>query len=261
MRVLPQVAGHDLNGLMAYFSAIEMMPEDKKILHVPLMALIDYRGYRLVAVCALPIKRSTICYGSCDAGATVFDSHDECNAAMKDIGERMNVAGHWVGASQPKFIYGPGDIECHLGDDKKLYAVDFSRYMPPQPPEKGKPRGAFLYELLRPELVRQSPVPLSPDAFSGMQREGVKESRQAIRDCYATLQSVIMQYANYMDSDLSEVKQTPPGSGAQREDGVMLRVHMMELLEGELHSRGINVRFLGRIRSLLKPDDKVRLAR
>ncbi len=37
-----------------------------------------------------------------------------------------------------------GDIECHLGTDGKFYVLDFSRYMPPQPPDKSRPRGAFL---------------------------------------------------------------------------------------------------------------------
>ncbi len=40
-------------------------------LHFPLMALIDYRGFRLVAISILPISRSTILYGSADGGATI----------------------------------------------------------------------------------------------------------------------------------------------------------------------------------------------
>lgn len=37
-------AGHDLAGLTAYLGAIEMRPRAMRVLHVPLMALIDFRG-------------------------------------------------------------------------------------------------------------------------------------------------------------------------------------------------------------------------
>jgi hypothetical protein len=39
------------------------------------MALIDYRGFRLVAMSILPISRKTIKYGSADAGLSVH--HDD----------------------------------------------------------------------------------------------------------------------------------------------------------------------------------------
>jgi len=47
-------------------------------LHFPLMAIIDYRGFRIVAVSILPVTPSgpqgTIRYGSPDGGQTVHDS-------------------------------------------------------------------------------------------------------------------------------------------------------------------------------------------
>lgn len=112
-------AGHDLAGLMAYMSAIEMRPRELRLLHVPLMALIDFRGYRLVAICVLPIDRRTICYGSFDAGKTVHSSYPECNAAMKEIGQFLNIMGH-RGASSDHLIYAPIDIEAHKGKDGKV---------------------------------------------------------------------------------------------------------------------------------------------
>jgi hypothetical protein len=41
-------------------------------LNVPLMAVIDYRGFRLLAVSILPISKDTLVYGSSDAGDGVF---------------------------------------------------------------------------------------------------------------------------------------------------------------------------------------------
>jgi hypothetical protein len=72
----------------------------------------------------------------------------------------------------------------------QLYVIDFSRYMPPQPPDKTKPRGAFLYELLRPELVSMSPVPLSPDSFSNMQPLGQAEARKVEFVCFYRIMSL-----------------------------------------------------------------------
>jgi len=36
-----------------------------------------------------------------------------------------------------KMLYGPGDIEGHLGRDGKFYLLDFSRLFPPEAPLKG----------------------------------------------------------------------------------------------------------------------------
>lgn len=57
-----KVAGNELKGLISYFNC--------KIqdLNVPLMALVDYRGFRLIAMSILPCSSETIIYGSCDAG-------------------------------------------------------------------------------------------------------------------------------------------------------------------------------------------------
>ena len=48
-------------------------------LHVPIMALIDYRGYRLIAESILPIKDKTLLYGSKDKGETVIAINPDLN--------------------------------------------------------------------------------------------------------------------------------------------------------------------------------------
>jgi Clustered mitochondria len=62
-----KVAGHELKGLQQY-SACGI-----DALHFPLMAVITYKGFRVVAVSYLPIGEDTIKYGSCDSGKTVHD--------------------------------------------------------------------------------------------------------------------------------------------------------------------------------------------
>ena len=40
-----------------------------KELNFPLMALVDFRGFRLVAISVLPISKKSLIYGSNDAGS------------------------------------------------------------------------------------------------------------------------------------------------------------------------------------------------
>ncbi len=208
-------------------------------------------GYRLVAICVLPIGRDTICYGSFDAGKTVHYQYPGCNAAMKEIGDALNIMGH-RSAQHEHLIYAPIDIEAHLGKDQKFYVLDFARYMPPQPPS-GK-WGGSLYELLRPELVRQSPVPLSPDAFSNMgHSDDARVCRQAIKDIFSKLVKpeeggIVFDYAAVINSTVSKsVSEISEATLNFRNVSAILT--SQEVLVRELHSRGINMRFLGLLRS------------
>ena len=45
--------------------------------------LVDYRGFRLLAVSVLPVSRKTICYGSHDAGFTVHSDYPAFNRKLK----------------------------------------------------------------------------------------------------------------------------------------------------------------------------------
>lgn len=104
----------------------------------------------------------------------------------------MNLKPHIVGADREgnggSLIYGPGDIEGHLGVDGRYYVLDFARLAPPEPTavtyvlQRSPPltyfrfsseRGAFLYRLLRMELVHNNETPLSCDAYSYIGRIGV----------------------------------------------------------------------------------------
>jgi hypothetical protein len=89
------------------------------------MCLIDYRGFRVVAMSLLPVNKETIIYGmyiwylltlfsrralggvvsvsrsnplgSCDAGASVFHSDLYFNELMELAAKRLNLAPHYVG--------------------------------------------------------------------------------------------------------------------------------------------------------------------
>lgn len=70
-----KTGGLELKGLMRYFGCRD--------LHVSLMAVIDYRGFRLVAQSILPIDKSTHVYGSADGGNTIIASNPDFNAVME----------------------------------------------------------------------------------------------------------------------------------------------------------------------------------
>lgn len=81
-------------------------------------AQIDYRGFRLIAESFLPINKASLAYGSHDGGVTVMDLIPELSQAMRLAGERLNIKGHMCGrttTATKKFLYGPTDIEGHLG--------------------------------------------------------------------------------------------------------------------------------------------------
>ena len=112
-----KAAAHELRGLCQYFSA--QVPG----LHFPLLSLIDYKGFRVIAVSVLPIRRDTIRYGSCDSGVTVHARNDDLNAMMQEAARHLNLAPHVVGVRPAacRVLAAAGDIEAHIGDDGKYY--------------------------------------------------------------------------------------------------------------------------------------------
>ena len=108
-------------------------------LHVPLTALINYRGYSLIAQSWLPLDAHTIVYGTPDGGNTIHAKSKEFNAKMKEIGEQINLKPHDVWNSTKVYnrtLYGPADLEGHIGHDKRCYILDCSRLFPPCAPHK-----------------------------------------------------------------------------------------------------------------------------
>ena len=67
-----KVANHDLKSLVRVLHCWEPG------VHLPLMTLVDYRGYRVVCMSLLPINKNTLIHGSCDAGRTIhFDEQTQ----------------------------------------------------------------------------------------------------------------------------------------------------------------------------------------
>jgi len=238
-----KVAGHERKGLVCYFSL--GLPD----VCVPLMAIVDYRGFRLIAISLLPIHSLSLVYGTNDAGETVYNSSRTFNRFMQRAAKRMRLAPHWCGRRDPKRLWSAADIEGHLGDDNRLYLLDFSRTLPPVRPNAKLVNG-HLYCLFRKEFLigslrspdepsgKTSSLPdsaLCSDAYSGFiinDPRNVEHNRAVDRATDFLENDLIPRYTT--KALLYYIMEAQTCSK-------LAEVRIPELM----HSKGINMRYLG----------------
>eukprot|EP01130_Rhizamoeba_saxonica_P005569 TRINITY_DN2221_c0_g1_i2.p1 TRINITY_DN2221_c0_g1~~TRINITY_DN2221_c0_g1_i2.p1 ORF type:complete len:1736 (-),score=335.94 TRINITY_DN2221_c0_g1_i2:57-5264(-) len=246
-----KAGSHELKGLINILNT----RDNATLLNYPLMALIDYRGFRLIAISWLsPLHKHSLVYGSDDGGATVYAEIPELNEQMEIAGKMLNLEPHLVGTCEGKSIAFCGDIEGHIGTDGRYYVLDFARVFPPDmlPTRERKSlqmvmghegklvykRNYPLFHLLRPELVETNEIPLNPDCrspgFSFDEIERKEGRKQIVLATRRLFQDVIPSYAE----DLSQIAP------------VILMEEDYKLTD-EIHRYGINCRHLGRIRKEL----------
>ena len=225
-----KVGGHELKSAMR-FSGV-------RGLNVPLMALIDYRGFRLVAMSWVPtMGEHTIVYGSCDANKDVVHrSNDEFTEMIEGVAHSLNLKPHVCGSVRPQRLMMPVDFEGHAVRDgeghKHFYALDFARVFPPAfdntTPFDYLPN-SYLVRLLRPEFVTSWKEPLSSDACSRFgEHDREAHDSELERATRYLVEHVVPECAAWLDSQ----------KGLSQTD-VMVQVHR----------RGINYRYLGLVRS------------
>eukprot|EP01128_Nolandella_sp_AFSM9_P006750 TRINITY_DN3544_c0_g1_i1.p1 TRINITY_DN3544_c0_g1~~TRINITY_DN3544_c0_g1_i1.p1 ORF type:complete len:469 (+),score=102.11 TRINITY_DN3544_c0_g1_i1:92-1408(+) len=151
-----KIAGHELKSLVHIWNC--RVPE----LCYPLQCLIDYLGFRLVAMILLPINYDTLKVGSSDGGKSINYADRKLVSQMRHIGQKLNLATHKFQDSSFRL---PVDLEGHIGNDGRRYVVDLSRVFPPVPPSGVK--NSNLWQLFRPEFVKDNPSPMCSDGFSG----------------------------------------------------------------------------------------------
>eukprot|EP01088_Endostelium_zonatum_P004850 TRINITY_DN1620_c0_g1_i1.p1 TRINITY_DN1620_c0_g1~~TRINITY_DN1620_c0_g1_i1.p1 ORF type:complete len:1408 (+),score=358.44 TRINITY_DN1620_c0_g1_i1:236-4459(+) len=278
-----KAAGRELDGLNAFITA-SLNTLDKNSsspivpLRFPLMILIDYCGYRVIAMSLLPILgKDSLVYGSCDGGASVKANNSVVNKHMEKIGEALGLAAHSVGG---KSIIGPGDFEIHRSSDPKtdanFYALDFARLMPPEAPSPIKsirekePRSVF-YKLLRPALVanwslKNNSRGLSSDAFTGWG----KDDPNRIKQCQDVISATKYLYDDFIPKlvrnfynsliwssyvrwrTMEDAVQNPAESNIDLEDEAKFYLDLSLEFMVLTHSSGINFRHLGKIRKVIQ---------
>ncbi len=198
--------------------------------HLPLMSLVDYRGYRLVAMSLLPVNNSTLVYGTDDGGKTIKRTNLEFAGIMEEAGRRLKLRPHLCGSDKKKakILASAADIEGHVGLDDKFYLLDFSRTMPPVQPD-GRYLNGHLYQLFRKEFVQKYSKPLCSDAFSGFIMWDKKKDEYNVDVCDATaylFTNVIPNCALDLIHRLSD-----------GQTGISLMTQM--------HRHGVNLRYIG----------------
>lgn len=71
-----------------------------------MQALVDFRGFRLIAMPWLPLKEKI--YGSSDGGKSLNLNNETFNDIMTKAASFLHLNGHYV---SNKFIYSAGDVE------------------------------------------------------------------------------------------------------------------------------------------------------
>lgn len=172
---------------------------------------------------------------------------------MEKAAKSLNLCGHTV---RGQVIFGPGDIELHVGTDHNLYVLDFSRLFPPEHPQRGPPESVF-YNFLRPELVQLYHTPLCSDALTAWVNDD--QNRDQLNDDVTEATKylhhwVIPQFASqfndqtFITSLLEDEMVFLGGSGQAKK-----RISLTELVM-HLHRSGINVRHIGLVRARLQTD-------
>jgi tetratricopeptide (TPR) repeat protein len=220
----------------------------------------------------IPIDESTLVYGSRDGGRSLVCTDPELIRRVKRVAKHLNLASHVVWdeeMNESMKAYTPVDCEGHLGSDGRLYLIDPARrslfqsinnanfsnlayraVFPPEPPAPAI-RGARLFRLLRPELVRLSRRALCSDAFSRFQVEGMENFNRDVQMAHHLLINVVIpEFSAWLSDRYSAVDQ----------DSNMPPIYLRDVVEIEVeaHRRGINFRYLGLVRQGILESDSPR---
>lgn len=253
-----KAAGHDRRGASEYFKT--HTPK----LNVPPVATIDYAGFRVHAVAKLPTQNVIFneegevrkitedqVHGTIRNGDMFLNKHKTAHNALKSASLRLNLDEHCCRGLKDilaQSTCASADIKVyHSKIDDEFYCREFSRAFPPEHPEltphlDRSPRDqSIFWRQLRPELCRKyEGGKLSPDALCliiqrspdrDKQNAGVSEATNHLITTVIPALLADLAWRDFTSFPLSE------GLGLD--------------LTTELHSRGINIRHLGLLRSLL----------
>lgn len=253
---------NDLQGVKAY-SAVDI-----EGLYTLGTVVIDYHGYRVTAQSIIPgilerEQEQSVIYGSVDFGHTVM-SHPKYLDLLAKAAPILRIAHHKVINEKNEEIEICSSVECKgiIGNDGRHYILDLLRTFPPDVNylkldsiELCDELGALGYPFkfkhklccLRQELVdafcdskgNSVDIRFNPDVFSEGVRhqesdiEVLKKERELVKDAAKFL--VINQIQGYIHDSMDHSSAPLDGS----------------MLTESLHTRGINIRYLGRVTKLL----------
>jgi GTPase SAR1 family protein len=227
-----KVAGHELKGLLAYYQCAASGIQ----ISLPMCALLDYLGYRVIAMTLLPIDDSTLRYGSSDGGSTVL-ADPVFSGIMERCAAVLNVDEHVSGG---KIIFSAADVEGHVGRDGRRYLLDLSRSLPPTALNSAKRNClpfAHLYRMFRGEFLSTYTAPLCPDAFSGF----ISDDPRRVARCRRVVEATKVLEERVIPAA------APAIASAVGEALSRATVGASFVLATELHRHGVNVRYIGAV--------------
>jgi len=109
-----KATNHDFLGLTHC-----MLSDDLGDTNYPLLALIDYQGFRLTVMTELPLTKESLLYGSNNAGVTI-KTNEAVHEIMKKISKKLNLRPHMVKGVEMALC---GDVEIHQISNDCYFAL------------------------------------------------------------------------------------------------------------------------------------------
>ncbi|KAJ3694660.1 hypothetical protein LUZ60_000037 [Juncus effusus] len=279
-------ANNDLRGTKAYQQA------DVAGLYNLAMAIIDYRGFRVVAQSIIPgilqgDKSESLLYGSVDNGKKIC-WNESFHAKVVEAGKRLHLKEHEVldGSGNPVKLAAPVECKGIVGSDDRHYLLDLMRVTPRDSNYMG-PEHRF--SVLRPELIssfieseapakkpesksteekaedntddQSAPAAESPDSTDDLKKSDVKESSkpEILFNPNVFTDFKLAGSSEEIEADEALVKKassylTDVVIPKFVEDLIALDIAPMDgqTLTDALHAHGINIRYLGKIAATIK---------
>jgi hypothetical protein len=115
-----KVAAHELLRASHYYDYFQSIGH--KIIPT-VQTIVDFKGFRIVALPLLGISKSTHVYGSGDSGTTVL-CDEKLVGLMKGAALHLYLAEHIV---KDQIMWSAGDVEVHRTTDGSLFLLDLAR--------------------------------------------------------------------------------------------------------------------------------------
>lgn len=167
-----KAAANDLKGANAYLTVWQ---EAKMPMIILPQIVMDFMGFRLIAMPWVEMEGSKIVTGSGDGGISVVDKDEVSRAAFRYAASELHLAFHTV---RQVGLYAAGDIEVHEAPDGKRFVLDLARTFPPEDPEVASHlphvHSSIFFRLHRAKFLQHLKdqnssrfPPLNSDALSG----------------------------------------------------------------------------------------------
>lgn len=257
-------ANNDLKGTKAYNNA------DVTGLYTLAMAIIDYRGHRIVAQSIIPgilqgDKSESLLYGSVDNGKKIF-WNEKFHAKVLEAAKLLHIKEHEVLDGSGAVVKMAAPVECKgiIGSDDRHYILDLMRTTPRDANYTGP---GFRHAVLRPELVAvfcQAEALAKVKGKEGEEEDADKSLSQVDLLSIRLNPNVLTEFKLAGDSEeIAGDEDSVKRAGTYLletvlpkfvQDSSSLEVSPMDgqTLTEALHAHGINMRYLGQVAKLSK---------